>query len=317
MSRASYVLPIRASDARHAGELREYFLSLREVDIIVVDASARDVFAAHEAEWRGAVALHVPPEPLIRGSNGKARGVLSGLKLARHDRVVIADDDVRYSEATLARVIEALDCADVVRPQNYFAPVPWHALLDTARTLINRVTGGDWPGTLAVRRSKLPDGYNPNVLFENLELVRTVRANGGREVRLDDCYVERRPPTTAHYWSQRIRQAYDEFARPSRLLAQLAILPLLFLCIAFRRPDAIALGSLIAMLMAEVGRRAHGGRRYFSVLSSLCAPLWLLERGCCSWAALYARACRGGMWYAGSLIREAASMPSKLAQQGT
>ncbi|MBV9403231.1 MAG: glycosyltransferase family 2 protein, partial [Candidatus Eremiobacteraeota bacterium] len=95
------MLPIRASDARHAEELREYFLSLREVDIIVVDASARDVFAEHEAEWRRAVALHVPPDRSIGGSNGKARGVLSGLKLARHDKVVIADDDVRYSEVTL------------------------------------------------------------------------------------------------------------------------------------------------------------------------------------------------------------------------
>src|SRR5918911_162822 len=86
---------------------------------------------------------------------------------APDERVVIADDDVRYDEESLARVVDALDRADVVRPQNYFDPLPWHACLDTARTLLNRISGGDWPGTLAVRRSRLmsTNGYDGNVLF--------------------------------------------------------------------------------------------------------------------------------------------------------
>jgi hypothetical protein len=42
------------------------------------------------------------------------------------------------------------------------------------RTLLNRASGGDWPGTLGVRRSALQrtGGYDGSAMFENLELVR-------------------------------------------------------------------------------------------------------------------------------------------------
>ena len=65
------------------------------------------------------------------------------------------------------------------------------------------------------------------VLFENLELVRTIEAVGGRSVSAPDLFVRRLPPETPHFWRQRVRQAYDEFARPPRLIAALSILPLL------------------------------------------------------------------------------------------
>jgi hypothetical protein len=93
--------------------------------------------------------------------------------------------------------------ADLVRPQNYFAELPWHARWDTARSLLNRVFSGDlefpigdFPGTLAVRRRALlaTGGYDGDALFENLELMRTVRAAGGRVVTPLDLYVAPRPP---------------------------------------------------------------------------------------------------------------------------
>ena len=64
------------------------------------------------------------------------------------------DDDVRFDRPGLERVVDLLATHHLVRPQNYFSPLPWHALWDTARTLINRAPGPDYPGTLAVRRSK-------------------------------------------------------------------------------------------------------------------------------------------------------------------
>ena len=104
----------------------------------------------------------------------------------------------------------ALECADVVRPQNYFEPLPWHAWIDTGRTLLNRISGGDWPGTLGVRWPilSMAGGYDGNVLFENLELVRTVKAAGGLEHSAAGIYVRRLPPSAHHFWSQRVRQAY-------------------------------------------------------------------------------------------------------------
>ena len=102
---------------------------------------------------------------------------------------------MRYDERTLAAVVAALETADVVRPQNYFEPLPWHACWDTGRMLLNRVTGGDWPGTLGVRRSALvaTGGYDGRAMFENLELVRTIVAAGGREATLFDVFVREAP----------------------------------------------------------------------------------------------------------------------------
>ncbi len=108
--------------------------------------------------------------------------------------------------------------ADLVRPQNYFDPLPWHARWDTARILCNRAFGSDFPGTLGVRSSFLRSigGYDGDVLFENLELIRTVTAAGGRVIDAPDLFVRRRPPTVARFLEQRPRQAYDDWAQPLR-----------------------------------------------------------------------------------------------------
>ncbi|MFL5907275.1 MAG: glycosyltransferase, partial [Solirubrobacterales bacterium] len=210
--RATYLLPIRWSDDRGLEELIRYLRGLPDwIELIVVDGSPSPLFERH-AEALNVLGLHIPPDPELETPMGKVGGVITGIRAASHEAVVIADDDVRYDERSLIRATLMLGLADCVRPQNFFEPLPWHARWDTARTLLNRVTGGDWPGTLAVRRSALArtGGYDGSAMFENLELVRTVVASGGREVVLRDALVARRPSTTRHFWSQRVRQAYDE-----------------------------------------------------------------------------------------------------------
>jgi len=187
----SYVLPIRAAAPNVSPELIDYlrWLSTR-AETIVVDGSDPATYAIHERAW-GSLVRHVPPDPTLVTPMGKVGGVLTGLRLASHEKLIVADDDIRYDERSLAQVAEALDRAEVVRPQNFFSPLPWHARWDTSRMLLNRVAGGDWPGTLGVRRSALIDagGYDGRAMFENLELVRTIRALGGREEVLLDAYV--------------------------------------------------------------------------------------------------------------------------------
>jgi hypothetical protein len=303
---ATYLLPIRREKAGHESELALYLSSLRIAEIILVDGSPAFVFdRLHEA--LASEITHVRPDASLRGLNGKVRGVLSGLKLARHERVVIADDDVRYDQTALRAVIEALDNAEVVRPQNYFRPAPWHAMFDGARSLINRTLDGDWPGTLAIRKSALPSGYNADVLFENLELVRTIRANGGRERVARDIFVRRLPPTSKHYWSQRVRQAYDEFARPARLVTALSIAPLLIASLVLKTPAIAEALAIAAIALASGGWLRDGAWKHFSLWSVVAAPLWLLERGLCAWIAVYQRFAHGGMLYAGSIIRDAAT----------
>lgn len=304
----TYVLPLR-SDEPAGAELVEYvrWLSLR-CETIVVDGSPPDIFAANTDTW-GDSAIHVPPSPFLATPMGKVGGVLTGIELATHDRVIIGDDDVRYDASGLSRMCALLDHADVVRPQNYFAPLPWHACWDTGRTLLNRATGGDWPGTLGVRRSLLmrTGGYDGSAMFENLELVRTVRAAGGTEVVPLDLFVERRPSTTRHFVCQRVRQAYDELARPARLAVQLAVLPFAALLWHWFGVLGLVAFALAVTGLAEAGRRLKGGTHHFPPLASALAPAWVAERAICSWLAVGAHLVLGGVPYRGRILGHAAT----------
>ncbi|MEA2447954.1 MAG: hypothetical protein QOK47_1591 [Actinomycetota bacterium] len=297
--------------------MSDYLRWLSErVNVLVVDASPAQVFEAHHRAWSKFLA-HVPVDPAIDRLNGKVVGVLTGLDLVETDKLVIADDDVRYGEASLTRTIGFLDRFDLVRPQNYFSALPWHATWDTARTLLNRSFGADYPGTLAVRTKVLKStgGYDGDVLFENLEMIRTVKALGGTEIAPLDLYVRRLPPGTDHFVGQRVRQAYDEFTLPARLIAFLSVVPLLTLAVrknAWARVGAAAVG-LVGV--AEIGRTRAGGRKFFPARASWFAPLWVLERGLCMWLALGRRIFWGGVPYGGRKIRRAANSLRKLKRR--
>ncbi|MEV4831885.1 glycosyltransferase [Micromonospora sp. CA-248260] len=314
-----YVLPLCHGDDDSPDELTGYLRTLgRLVDVTVVDSSPPEVFARHAARWHGLL-RHLPPDPTVHGVNATVRAVLTGVAAARHEHVVIADDDVRYDEAGLRAVHRLLDAADLVRPQHYFHPLPWHAWWDTGRTLLNRAFGADRPGTLAVRRStfRAMGGYDPDVLFENLELVRTVRAYGGTEASPAWLYVRRLPPGVAHFRRQRVRQAYDDLARPARLLVALAVLPGALTAVLARRPGLLAGAAATAVAVAEVGRRRAGGSAVFPPTTALAAPFWLLERGVCGWLALARRVGRGGVRHAGRRVRLPAHSVRALRRQLT
>jgi hypothetical protein len=312
---AVYLLPLRRTTVRDdVAELAAYLERVAGVlPVVVADGSPAHVRAAHAAAW-GRHARTVPVPAPAPGTNGKVVGVLAGLAATTAERVVLADDDVRYDGAALSRVLALLGDGDVVVPQNVYDELPWQARWDTARSLLNRAFGGDYPGTLAVRRSALgPDGYDPHVLFENLELLRTVSARGGRVVRALDLYVVRRPPTVRTFVEQRVRQAYDSFAQPARLAGELALLPLVVCAAAARgrrtgaapRAAVPATLALAAAAVAEVGRRRAGGAEHFPPTAALWAPAWLAERALCAWAAVVWRL-RGGVPYAGTRLRVAA-----------
>jgi hypothetical protein len=305
----SYVLPLRMADAAPRAELAAY---LRELvgwvdDVIVVDGSEPELFAGNARAWPAGV-CQLAPDSAHRCLNRKVAGVHTGVGHARCEHVVLADDDVRYAQPQLARISALLELYDLVRPQNVFDPLPWHARWDTARTLLNRSLGADYPGTLAVRRSRFLaiGGYDGDVMFENLELIRTVIAHGGRMVAPLDLYVPRRPPSTADFRGQRVRQAYDELALPLRLACWLAVVPLATLALVRRRSRCIVIASVGAVALAEHGRRRASGRQVFPASCSLLAPLWVAERGVCIWLALLQRLRHGGVRYREAVIPVAA-----------
>jgi hypothetical protein len=107
-------------------------------------------------------------------------------------------------------------------------------------------------------------GYDGNVLFENLELVRTVEAAGGSSLCLQDLYVRRLPPETQHFWRQRVRQAYDEFARPVRLVVALSVVPLLIaLFLGGRWREAVLALAVVPTVIAELVGAAPGAVECF------------------------------------------------------
>lgn len=315
--RVTYVLPLRWSDDLELEELTLYLRWLSQhAEVLVVDGSDQELFSRHAHAWSEWV-THLAPDPDLSFLNGKVNGVTTGVRRATHEKVIVADDDVRYDLASLDRAAALLDRYDLVRPQNYFDPAVWHAVWDTARTLLNRAAGADYPGTLALRKGIFRDtrGYDGDVLFENLELIRTIRAAGGAEIAPLDLYVRRRPPDTRHFFGQRVRQAYDEFALPGRLALWLSVLPLVGLGVRRRARRTLVFAALTAVCVAEVGRRRGGGDRYFPAASALCAPGWLLERGLCMWLALAQRVLRGGVRYRDGVIDRAATPEAELERR--
>ncbi|GAA3838627.1 hypothetical protein GCM10022243_01400 [Saccharothrix violaceirubra] len=305
----SYVLSLRWSGDHGLAGLTAYLRWLADrCEVVVADGSPERVFVAHAQRWSGWI-THVRVGSAGPGRNGKVLGVHVGIRAARHEKVVIADDDVRYDDAALAGVAASLDDTDLVAPQNYFGPLPWHARWDTARILLNRAFGGDYPGTFGIRRPVFLDmgGYRDDVLFENLELMRTVSAAGGRVLRAADLFVRREPPTAVHFRSQRVRQAYDSLAQPARLCVELAVLPVVAIAVVRRKGVVAAVsGTMASAFLAELGRRRAGGTRVFPATVPLFAPLWVAERAVCAWVAVAHRVLLGGVRYGGGRLRVAA-----------
>jgi len=306
----SVVVPLRTEHpvpelghrlGRLAGEVAE---------VIVADGSPPEVQEAHARAWPPTV-RRVQLAEADRTPNGKVGGVLAGARAAGQEVVVLADDDVHWDRPTLERALARMEAEGLaaLRPQNCYRPLTPVARWDTARSLVQRAVGGDWPGTLVVRRAALLDGgYRGDVLFENLELERTLAARGGRTAVDLALVVPRDPPQPRRFAEQRVRQAYDELARPAHLAAELAVLPVAVLG-GRRAVLALAVG---AVALAEAGRRRGGGRGWYPATSALWAPLWVGERAVTSWLAVGCRLARGGVRYRDGRLRTAASSPRSL-----
>lgn len=314
---ASYVIPLKWGDATSTVEMTEYlsWLSTR-LDVIVVDGSSLDVFEQHAEAWSSLV-KHVRPDPDLQFANGKVDGVTTGVRAAGTEKVVIADDDIRFDDGSLDRAVALLDDHDLVYTQSYFDPTPWHAQWDEARVLLNRAFGVSFPVGFGLRRSMFlaAGGYDGDVMFENLELMRTMRFAGARIAEPNDLFVRHLAPDRGWFWSQRVRQAYDELTLPMRLALWLSLAPLTGWAAARRRWGSVALGVGASMAIAEMGRRRGGGRRVYPATVSLFAPLWLAERAVCSWVALSYRVRLGGIPYRDRVIERAATPPKELRRR--
>ena len=308
----TYLLPIRRRRWAR-GELSEfasYFRRLGDVgcDVVVIDGSPDEAFAEAHRAW-ATLCRHERVDRLHGFLNDKVNGIYTGLALPGKERVILADDDIRYTARNLRRLCSLLEQYELVRPQNYLAPLPWWARMEAARMLINRaiLPTGDYPGTCGFRRSAFlaAGAYDGDVLFDNEELIRHFAATGGEVCYARDFFVRKRAPVLGKWWEQRPRQAYEDFGMRTKTAFFAALLPAGFLvrCVLGRKAAraftlSAALGS---MLLAFLGRR-EGAARVFTLSVCLAAPLWILERSLSTYWALYWKLRRGGYPFGGRLL---------------
>jgi hypothetical protein len=311
--RCTYILPIRRVRAsrREASAFARYFRLLAQAgcEVIVVDGSAPEVFAEHDRAWRD-LCRHVTVDPKYTYLNGKVNGVHTGVDLARSEKIVLADDDIRYTAEDIERACDLLERHDMVRPQNYLSPLPWWARMESARMLINRgvLRTGDYPGTCAFRRSTcLSVGhYDGDVLFDNEEIVRHFALQGAKVFYALDLFILKRPPTFRKWVEQRPRQAYEDFVMRAKTLLFISLLPLTIILGLFMKARAalafICFVFVSAMLIALRGILRDKAYRFFPAYVILYAPVWVIERVLSTYWAIYWRVARGGYPFGDRLL---------------
>jgi hypothetical protein len=311
--RCTYILPIRRVRAqrREIDELAQYFRKLAQegCEVLVVDGSSADIFAAHDRAW-GELCRHVSVDRKYTYLNGKVNGVHTGVDLAGCESIILADDDIRYTSEDIRRAHALLERHDMVRPQNYLAPLPWWGRTEAARMLINRgvLRTGDYPGTCAFRRTAfLRFGhYDGDVLFDNEEIVRHFLVNGADVCYALNLFIMKRPPTLRKWLEQRPRQAYEDFDLRAKTVLFMSLLPAALALGLINGAHAVLAFFLIvsmgAGLLAGRGLLRDRAYRFFPAHVIVYAPLWVLERSLSSYWALYWRLAYGGYRFGEQLL---------------
>ena len=300
----TYLLTIRRVrfDRQEAEDFKTYFRRLAEAgcEILVVDGSQPEIFAAHAEAWQN-TCRHEPVDPQYKYLNGKVNGIHTGIAIAEHERVILADDDIRYSPDDVRRMADLLGKYDMVRPQNYFQPLPLWARTEAARMLINRawISEGDYSGTLGVTKDAMRRAghYDGDVLFDNEEIVRHFRLKGANIKYARDFFLLKLPPTFGKWIEQRPRQAYEDFVMRAKTLFFLALpLILIFTWLNSGARLSVIYAAIIALGSIVTAARGlnDGAARFFPPWIIFYAPLWIVERSFSTYWAFYWYFTRGG-----------------------
>jgi len=309
----TYLLPIRRTSfsPAEATELIDYFRMLHEAgcEVLVVDGSPPEIFARNAAAW-DSLSRHEPVDRRFGYLNDKVNGIHTGVERAACEKIILADDDIRYTASSLAQTLALLEQVEVVRPQNFLSPLPWWARMEAARMLINRATlrTADYPGTCAFRRSEMlaAGHYDGDVLFDNEEIIRHFARRGLTINYALNLFVRKRPPVFRKWLEQRPRQAYEDFSLRAKtaLFFSLAPLGLIAFLMGGLSGGAIYLGvlAIASISIALAGRRRGRAAEFFSRWLCFWAPLWLLERAFSTYWALYWLVRRGGYPFGDKLL---------------
>ncbi len=290
--RGSYVIAIERTEGT-ANDLLPLAQYLSQVgvfgcDVIIVDGSPRAQFDENRCVLRW-VGRHIAARRGHRHPSG-IDPVAAAIECAAHEKVIVADHTVRYSEGCIEQLCKLLDQHEVVVPQNYLDPLSWWGAIEAGRILVHRgiEPSGDG-GTFGFRRSAIRALRSIDSHLDTAEEPLLRLENQGAELyAAGDVFVRREPPTL-HDWLRDLpREAGAELAMPARGAFFFALIPM---CLLLAMTGGIGIAgsftigiALCALALALRGRAGAGD--FFPLRACLCAPLWVLERSFCVYWAL-------------------------------
>jgi hypothetical protein len=293
--RCTYLVVIER-DRQPADDLRalaSYLstISLANCEVIVVDGSPSATFESNRAVLRW-VARHVAARPRHRNFNGGIDSVRAAVDVSSCDKIIVADENVRYDAAAIERVCDLLDQHEVIEPQDYFEPLPWWSGIEAGRMLVHRGVEPlpDHGATFGIRKSSVRGLRGVDIAWSNGEdAVRRLASQGAEVFSACDVFVRRLPPPLDQWLRDRPRQADDDFGMPVKTAFFFALLPVAIVLatlggirVAGGYAGAIALGSVVLAL-----RGRGGATTFFPLRACLCAPLWVFERSVSVYWALF------------------------------
>jgi len=293
--RCSYLVVIER-DRDAGGDLRDlatYLSSLAVAgcEVIVVDDSPAPVFENNRRVLRW-VSRHIAPRPRHRNFSGTIDVVRTAIDVSTCDKIIVAEENVRYDGAAIDSVCELLDVHEVVEPQDYFDPLPWWIGIEAGRMLVHRGVEPlpDHGATFAMRKSTVRGIRGVDVAWSNSDdPVRHLTSQGAEVFSACDVFVRRLPPPLHDWLRDRPKQAGDDFAMPVKTAFFFALLPMAMLLaviggirLAGGYAGAIALSSLVLAIRGRAGNAT-----FFPLRACLSAPLWVLERSISVYWALF------------------------------
>jgi hypothetical protein len=293
--RCSYLVVIER-DREANGDLRDFAtylssLAIAGCEVIVVDDSPAPVFENNRRVLRW-VSRHIAARPRHRSFSGTIDVVRTAIDVSTCDKVIVAEENVRYDSAAIDSVCELLDSHEVVEPQDYFDPLPWWIGIEAGRMLVHRGVEPlpDHGATFGMRKATVRSLRGVDVAWSNGDdPVRHLTSQGAEVFSACDVFVRRLPPPLGDWLHDRPKQAGDDFAMPVKTAFFFALLPVAMILavlggarLAGGYAGAIALSSLVLAIRGRAGKAT-----FFPLRACLSAPLWVLERSISVYWALF------------------------------
>ena len=273
-------------------EFAAYLSTIAAAGFEVILAELPDAFDENDRVLRW-VGHHVRIRPQHRSFTGAIDPLRVAMDVATCDKVIVADERVRYSVNALHEINGLLDAHEVVEPQDYFDPLPWWGGIDAGRMLVHRGIEPlpDHGATFGFRRGMLRGLRAIDAGATMGDPPRRLASQGAEVFSALEVFVRRIPPLLGEWIRQRPRHADNDFSLPLKSALFFGILPVALVLSLLGGPRlAVCYAAAISVASLSLAMRGRvGAAQFFPWRACLYAPLWVLERSLSVYWALLRR----------------------------